>query len=124
MASALVLGALTVVSSAAVLVIDPASMSGVTLGVGLGGTTTSSALTLTGVVLLHRHRVGPGLRLLRAAVLVDLLISDLLTIGAAQLGGLPDVFLNLLLLAAIGTAIRLRDTDPGAFAARLSPVDA
>lgn len=119
-----VLAALTVLSSALVLLIDPGSMSGVTRGVALGSTTTSSALTLAGVLLLYRQHVGSGLRLLRAAVLVDLLISDLLTIETSQLGGLPDVVINLLLLAAIGTALRLRETVPEAFPTPPSPASA
>lgn len=109
----LALGALlTVLSTALVVAVDPGELSGTTQWVGVVTGATASALLLAGAVALVRRRTAGGLRLLRAALLIDLLVTDLLTLATSQLGGLPDVLVDLVLLAAVGASLQALDRRP------------
>lgn len=102
----------TLFSTTLALLLGQGSLPDTPAAVSLASSTLSSLLLVVGLVALARGRTGGGLRLVRAGVLVDLLVTNLLTFATAQLGGLPDLAVNLLLLAVVGTALRVHATAP------------
>lgn len=66
-------------------------------------------MVIVGVVLLLRKRYLPALRVLHAAIVINLLVSQVFLFASEQFGALAGFALTLVMLGVLSRAIRQQE---------------